>query len=178
MIQCMNFIFFLSDFMVGQKITKKKILKQLISLHLHTRECCCDKLCRWLNSAVRQHTVCLTKHFPRHSWVIVAISLLISRIYLGPALRLFSPLAVALVFVTTATPSQRTHGVSLLTGWLQLDYIFTLMETCWISVVVHSEFSIYQAGAILVSHPDIFADMFHLGTDVNVKELQMEISAL
>lgn len=88
-----------------------------------------------------------------------------------------SPSAVALVFVTTATPPQRTHGASLLTGLLQLDYIFTLMEPCWISVVVHSPVLHLSDRGHFVSRSDIFADMFHLGTDVNVEEVQMEISA-
>lgn len=52
------------------------------------------------------------------------------------------------------------------------------MKPCWISVVVQSESSIDQREAIFVSHPDMFADMFHLEADVNVKKVQMEIFAL
>lgn len=102
----------------------------------------------------------------------MAISRLISSIY-----EALSPSAVALVFVTAATPPQRTHGVSLLTRLLQLDYIFTPMEPCWISVVVHSPALHLSGRGHFVSLSDIFADMFHLVTDVNAKEVQMEISA-
>lgn len=59
--------------------------------------------------------------------------------------------------------------MSLLTVRLQLECIFILMKPCWISVVVQSESSIDQREAIFVSHPDVFADMFRLGADVNVK---------
>lgn len=44
-------------------------------------------------------------------------------------------------------------------------------------MVVHSPVLHLSDAGRFVSRSDIFADMFHLGTDVNVKEVQMEISA-
>lgn len=67
--------------------------------------------------------------------------------------------------------------MSLLMGRLQLDYRFTEMEPCWISVVVHSLLLHPSDRGYFMSCSDIVADMFHLGTDVNAKEVQMEISA-
>ncbi len=68
----------LAVFIPWQKITKttKKCPEQPNPLHLHIRESCCDKLCRWLNTAIRQHTVCLTKCFLSDtlelSWLLAA----------------------------------------------------------------------------------------------------------
>lgn len=69
-----------SVFTLWQKIwtttTTKKCPEQLSPLHLHIRESCCDKLCRWLHRAIRQHTVCLTKCFLSDtlelSWLLAA----------------------------------------------------------------------------------------------------------
>ena len=59
-----------------QQQQKKKCPEQLSPLHLHIRESCCDKLCRWLHRAIRQHTVCLTKCFLSDtlelSWLLAA----------------------------------------------------------------------------------------------------------
>lgn len=55
---------------------RKKCPEQPSPLYLHIRESCCDKLCRWLNTAIRQHTVCLTKCFLSDtlelSWLLAA----------------------------------------------------------------------------------------------------------
>lgn len=55
---------------------KKKCPEQPSPLHLHIGESCCDKLSRWLNTAIRQHTVCLTKCFLPDtlelSWLLAA----------------------------------------------------------------------------------------------------------
>lgn len=104
----------------------------------------------------------------------MAISRPISSIYLGAALRL---LLHQRLFVTAATPPRRTHGAAPLTGLLQLDGVFSLMEPCWISVVVHSPVPHPSGTSHSVSRSDVSADMFHLGTDVDLKEVQMEISA-
>lgn len=80
-----------------------------------------------------------------------------------------------MVFVT---PARGTHGAMLLTGRLQLDYTLAPMEPCWISVVVHTPVVHLSDRGHFVSHFDIFADMFHLRTDVNSKEVQMETMAL
>jgi len=44
-------------------------------------------------------------------------------------------------------------------------------------VVVHSPVLHLSDRGHFVSRSDIFADMFHLGTDVDLKEVQMEIAA-
>lgn len=68
----------LAVFILWRKITKttKKCPEQPGPLHLHITESCCDKLCRWLNTAIRQHTVCLTKCFLSDtlelSWLLAA----------------------------------------------------------------------------------------------------------
>lgn len=131
------------------KTKPKKCPEQLDSLDLHIRESCCDKLCRWLNTAIRRHTVCLTKCFLSDtlelSWPLAAWF----QVFIWAPLGGSVSISTGFAFVTTVTPPQRTHGALLLTGPLQLDYIFTLMEPCWISVVVHSESSIHQTQAIL-----------------------------
>lgn len=44
-------------------------------------------------------------------------------------------------------------------------------------MVVHSPLLHLSDRGYFMSCSDIVADMFHLGTDVNVKEVQMEMSA-
>lgn len=105
----------------------------------------------------------------------MAISRLTSCVYLGSALRLRLHRRQLWDFVTTATSPPRTNGVSPLPGLLQLDRMPTPMEPCWISVVVHSPVPHRSEGGHFVSLSDIFADMFHLETDVNATEVQMEI---
>lgn len=139
---------------------------------------CCDKLCRWLNRAIRQHTVCLTKCFlsDTHelSWLLAAWF----RIFIWASLWGSVSISGGFWFLSPLRPNRRGHMARCCwRGLLQLDYIFTLMEPCWISVVVQSLVLHLSDRGHFVSHSDIFADMFHLGTDVNVKEVQMEISA-
>lgn len=68
-----------SVFILWQKITtttKKNAQSSLARSIFTSEESYCDKLCRWLNTAIRQHTVCLTKCFLSDtlelSWLLAA----------------------------------------------------------------------------------------------------------
>lgn len=79
---------------LGLLIRKKKKKKK--------RKSCCDKLRRWLNTAIRQHTVCLTKCFlsntlelswPLAAWFQVFIwALLWGSVSISDGFRFSSPL--------------------------------------------------------------------------------------
>lgn len=137
-------------------------------------ESCCDKLCRWLSTAIRQHTVSLTKCF------------------LSDTLELLWLLAAWFqVFICALLGGCATISVGF------CHHCDPATEDTWhvtADGAAAAGLQIHCAGAMLdlsggprCSPPSIrqrlfcvmlaFADMFHLETDVNVKEVQMEISA-
>lgn len=124
---------------VENVLTKKMPWAAQPASSSHERKFCCDKLRKWLNTAIRWHAVCLTKCFLSDTRELLWRLAAWFRVFVRALLRGVATIsAVFRVFVTAATPPPRTHGASPLMGLLQLDYIFTLMEPCWISVVVHS----------------------------------------
>lgn len=139
---------------------------------------CCDKLCRWLNTAIRQHTVCLTKCFLSNthelSWPLAAWFQVFIRVLLWGSVSIRDGFGFCHHCDPTiedtwcvAADGAAAAGLHTRPDGAMLDHSGGPLRDLHPSDRGH-----------FVSHSDIFADMFHLGTDVNVTEVQMEISAL
>lgn len=116
----------------------------------YQRKSCCDKLCRWLNTAIRQHTVCLTKCFLPDtlelSWLLAAWFHVFIWAPLGGSVSISGGFG----FLSPLRPRCRGHMARgcwrARYSWITYSPLWSHAGSQWWSAPL---FSIYQTEAIL-----------------------------
>lgn len=116
------------------------------------RNFCSNKLHKWLSVAIRRHAACLTRRFVSDTRELLWRLAARLRVFVWALLWGFAGVGAVRWFRRHCDPANRGH-MARQRWWGCCSWIThsTLMEPCWISVVVHSPIAatIHQAEAIL-----------------------------